>query len=159
MSQLNFSLHAAFFGYANFVLVGYFKDVEADRLTGYNTLPVVYGRRVASVVSNIFGLLTITFTILVFTNSFLWQDIIEKNLYAVAILVIGIIVMILCQMFVHLIKNDNESSKAISLSVHAYIILLSSIALLNKPDWILPFVIFYLLFNLAMILRPEKKQI
>ena len=157
--NLIYSLLAAFFGYANFVLVGYFKDVEADRLTGYNTLPVVYGRRVASVVSNIFGLLTITFTSLVFTNSFLCKDIIEKNLYALAILAIGIVVMILCQMFVHFIKNDNESSKAISLSVHAYIILLSSIALLNKPDWILPFVIFYLLFNLAMILRPEKKQI
>ncbi len=157
--KLIYSLLAVFFGYANFVLVGYFKDVEADRLTGYNTLPVVYGRRIASVVSNIFGLLTIISSILVFTNSSFLKDILANNLYAAAILVIGIVVMIICQIFVHFIKNDNESSKAITLSVHAYIILLSSIVILNNPQWIIPIIIFYLLFNLAMILRPEKKQI
>ena len=35
---------ATFFGYANFVLAGYFKDIEADRATGYRTFPVVFGR-------------------------------------------------------------------------------------------------------------------
>jgi 4-hydroxybenzoate polyprenyltransferase len=154
-----YSLITAFFGYANFVLVGYFKDVEADRTTGYNTLPVVLGRRIASVVSNIFGLLTITSTIFVFTNSASLKDILTKNLYAVVILVIGIVIMILCQIFVHFIKNDNESSKAITLSVHAYIILLSSIVMLNKPEWIIPMIIFYLLFNLTISLRPAKNQI
>jgi 4-hydroxybenzoate polyprenyltransferase len=33
---------AVFFGYANFVLTGYFKDVNADRQTGYNTLLVKF---------------------------------------------------------------------------------------------------------------------
>ena len=148
-----------FFGYANFVLVGYFKDVEADKLTDYNTLPVVYGRRIASIVSNIFGLLTITSTILIFTNSSLLKDLLTKNLYAVVILVVGMVIMTLCQIFVHFIKNDNESSKAITLSVHAYIILLSSIVILNKPEWIIPMIIFYLLFNLTISLRPAKNQI
>ena len=37
------ALLAVFFGYANFVLAGYFKDVDADRATGYHTLPVVFG--------------------------------------------------------------------------------------------------------------------
>lgn len=153
------SLITVFFGYANFVLVGYFKDLEADKLTGYNTLPVVYGRRIASIVSNIFGLLTITSTILIFTNSSLLKDLLTKNLYAVVILVVGMVIMILCQIFVHFIKNDNESSKAITLSVHAYIILLSSIVILNKPEWIIPMIIFYLLFNLTISLRPAKNQI
>ena len=153
------SLITVFFGYANFVLVGYFKDVEADKLTGYNTLPVVYGRRIASIVSNIFGLLTITSTILIFTNSSLLKDLLTKNLNVVVILVVGMVIMILCQIFVHFIKNDNESSKAITLSVHAYIILLSSIVILNKPEWIIPMIIFYLLFNLTISLRPAKNQI
>ncbi len=153
------SLITVFFGYANFVLVGYFKDLEADKLTGYNTLPVVYGRRIASIVSNIFGLLTITSTILIITNSSLLKDLLTKNLYAVVILVVGMVIMILCQIFVHFIKNDNESSKAITLSVHAYIILLSSIVILNKPEWIIPMIIFYLLFNLTISLRPAKNQI
>ena len=44
-----------FSGYANFVLSGYFKDIEADRQTGYNTFPVVFGRLPASLVSDLFA--------------------------------------------------------------------------------------------------------
>ncbi|MGD0485177.1 MAG: UbiA family prenyltransferase, partial [Gemmatimonadales bacterium] len=39
---------SVFFSYAVFVLLGYFKDVSADRATGYRTLPVVAGTRVAT---------------------------------------------------------------------------------------------------------------
>jgi 4-hydroxybenzoate polyprenyltransferase len=42
---------AAGFTYATFVLIGYLKDVEADRATGYHTLPVVFGRGVTVAVS------------------------------------------------------------------------------------------------------------
>ncbi len=154
-----YTLIAVFFGYANFVLVGYFKDVEADRITCYNTLPVVFGRRVSSVISNVFGLLTIVFTVLLFTYSLPITVVLSQNIYAVIILVMGIIVMFLCQAYVHLIKKDNESSKAISLSVHAYILLLTSIIILNKNEWIIPMIIFYALFNLTMIFRPAKNQI
>ena len=67
--------------------------------------------------------------------------------------------MILCKVFVHFIKNDNEASKAINLSVHAYIILLSAVVVLNKIEWLFPMVAFYLLFNLTIALRPAKNQI
>ena len=46
--KLIYGLSTVFWGYANFVLVGYFKDVEADRETGYNTFAVVFGRRLSS---------------------------------------------------------------------------------------------------------------
>ena len=158
-SKVIYSLITVFLGYANFVLVGYFKDVEADRPTGYNTLPVVYGRRAASIVSNVFGLLTITAAILVFSNSFSNTELVSNYLYPTIILFTGIIVMIFCQVFVHLVKNDNESSNAINLSVHAYIILLASIVVLNKIDWLIPMIAFYVLFNLTIALRPAKNQI
>lgn len=158
-SKLIYSLLTVFLGYANFVLVGYFKDVEADRLTGYNTLPVVYGRRIASIISNVFGLLTIIATLLIFIDFFSMSELFSNHFYSTIILFAGIIVMVLCQILVHFIKNDNESSKAITLSVHAYIILLSSIAILNKPEWIIQMIIFYLLFNLTISLRPAKNQI
>ena len=47
------SVLAVFLGYANFVVMGYFKDISADRATGYRTLPVVYGWRAAAVWSDI----------------------------------------------------------------------------------------------------------
>jgi len=40
---------AVFFGYANFVVMGYFKDISADRATGYRTFPVTFGWRAAAI--------------------------------------------------------------------------------------------------------------
>lgn len=157
--KLVYGLSAVFWGYANFVLVGYFKDVEADRATGYNTLPVVYGRKAASIVSNIFGVLTITAALLIFINSFSISELFSNHFYPTLILFVGIIVMVLCQVLVHFIKNDDESSSAINLSVHTYILLLSSIILLNKIEWFFPMIVFYGLFNLTISLRPSKNQI
>jgi 4-hydroxybenzoate polyprenyltransferase len=157
--KLIYALSAVFLGYANFVLVGYFKDVEADRTTGYNTFPVVFGKRLSSIASNIFGFLTILATISVFTYSNSFDRLLEQQPFASIILSTGILVMFLCQALVHFIKKDNESSNAISLSVHAYILLLTSIIVLNKSEWIIPMIIFYVLFNLTMIFRPEKNQI
>ncbi|MCJ7555023.1 MAG: UbiA family prenyltransferase [Ignavibacteriaceae bacterium] len=157
--KLVYSLSAVYWGYANFVLVGYFKDVEADRETGYNTFLVVFGRRMSSIASNIFGVLTVISTISVFTYSNSLDKLLEQLPYATIILAIGIVAMFLCQAFVHLIKNDDGSSKAISLSVHAYILLLTSIIVSNKGEWIIPMIIFYVFFNLTMIFRPAKNQI
>jgi 4-hydroxybenzoate polyprenyltransferase len=157
--KLIYGLSAVFWGYANFVLVGYFKDVEADRATGYNTFPVVFGRRMSSIASNIFGFLTILSAIFVFTYANSFDSLIEQQAFALIFLSIGILIMILCQVLIHFIKHDDESSKAISLSVHAYILLLTSIIILNKNEWLIPMIIFYVLFNLTMIFRPAKNQI
>jgi len=157
--KLVYGLSAVFWGYANFVLVGYFKDVEADRATGYNTFLVVFGRRMSSFASNIFGVLTILSAISVFTYSSPFDHLFTGRIIETIILFIGILVMCLCQLLVHLIKHDDESSNAISLSVHAYILLLISIIVLNKNEWLIPMIIFYVLFNLTMIFRPAKNQI
>ena len=157
--KLVYGLSAVFWGYANFVLVGYFKDVEADRATGYNTFLVVFGRRLSSIASNIFGVLTILSVIFVFSYSNSFERLLEQSLIQIIILALGILIMFLCQVLVHFIKQDDESSNAISLSVHAYILLLTSIIVLNKNEWIIPMIIFYVLFNLTMIFRPAKNQI
>jgi 4-hydroxybenzoate polyprenyltransferase len=158
-NKLVYGLSAVFWGYANFVLVGYFKDVEADRATGYNTFLVVFGRRMSSIASNFFGVLTILATLSVFTYSNSFDKQLEQKPFETIILAIGIVVMFLCQFLVHFIKNDDESRNAISLSVHAYILLLTSIIVLNKNEWVIPMIIFYALFNLTMIFRPAKNQI
>ena len=157
--KLVYGLSAVFWGYANFVLVGYFKDVEADRATGYNTFLVVFGRRLSSIASNIFGVLTILSVIFVFSYSNSFERLLEQSSIQIIILALGILIMFFCQVLVHFIKQDDESSNAISLSVHAYILLLTSIIVLNKNEWIIPMIIFYVLFNLTMIFRPAKNQI
>ena len=80
--KLVYGLSAVFWGYANFVLVGYFKDVEADRATGYNTFLVVFGRRLSSIASNIFGVLTILSVIFVFSYSNSLERLLEQSSYS-----------------------------------------------------------------------------
>ena len=157
--KIVYSLFTVFFGYANFVLVGYFKDIDADSKTGYYTLPVVFGRRTAAIISNLFGILTILMTTLLFQYQGFPKEFSTENLFIYFFLLAGILTMIFCQILVHFIKKDTESSLAISLSVHSYILLLASIAVLNKSVWMIPMIIFYVLFNLSMYLRPSKSQI
>ena len=148
-----------FFGYANFVLTGYFKDIEADRATAYNTLPVVFGRIISSIVSDAFGFIVsasvfVLIIILAF-DSFPFQTIIK----ALVFIYTGICVSIFTQMNLHSIKSDAEAHKAIAPCVHSYILLLSGIAILNKPDWFIYLLMFYILYIITLKLRPARNQI
>jgi 4-hydroxybenzoate polyprenyltransferase len=147
---------AVLFGYANFVLSGYFKDIEADRVTGYNTLPVVYGRNISSIVSDIFALVTLTaaLSVLLISNS-----ISRGNLPALIFFAGGTVYSVYAQIKLHAVRTDDEAFKAISPVVHAYILLLSSIALSLRPEWLVPLVVFYLFYLLVLEIRPSKEQI
>ncbi len=55
-ADLWLAMGSVYFTYLVFVLLGYFKDVEADRATGYDTLVVHFGRRVALWVNGLHAL-------------------------------------------------------------------------------------------------------
>jgi len=148
-----------FFGYSNFVLTGYFKDISADRATAYNTLPVVFGRKISSLVSDLFGFIVsasvfVLIIILAF-DSFPFQTIIK----ALVFIYTGIGVSIFTQMNLHSVRSDVEAHKAIAPCVHSYILLLSGIAVLNNPDWFIHLLIFYFLYIITLRVRPAKEQI
>ena len=148
-----------FFGYANFVLTGYFKDISADRATAYNTLPVVFGRKISSLVSDTFGLIVSTSVFALATaiafNSFPFQTIIK----ALVFISTGIAVSVFTQMNLHSVKSDAEAHRAIAPCVHSYILLLSGIAILNKSGWFIHLLIFYFLYIITLQLRPARNQI
>ncbi|MEK6704769.1 MAG: UbiA family prenyltransferase, partial [Bdellovibrionota bacterium] len=54
---------STFFSYAIFVLLGYFKDISADRATGYNTFPVVFGWNRAVLMSLVYCFATTLFSV------------------------------------------------------------------------------------------------
>ncbi|MEJ2615274.1 MAG: UbiA family prenyltransferase [Ignavibacteriaceae bacterium] len=153
-----FSLCAVFFGYANFVLSGYFKDISADCATGYNTLPVVFGRKISSFVSDLFALITLVFTSLVLLKIFENSD---SFYFIISILFFtgGATTLIFAQTHLHLVKTDYESYHAISYVVHSYILLLSAITIANKPDWSLFLIIYCICYLIVLKIRPAKNQI
>ena len=152
-TQLAWTLAAVFFGYANFVLAGYFKDIDADRATGYNTLPVVFGRRVSARASDCLALLAVVCTIEATTSS-------DRQSYLSALFVVGgILTSFVAQFRLHRVKADSEAHQPIALVVHSYILLLSGFAISQKPDWTIPLILLYGGYIVVMHLRPEKTQI
>jgi 4-hydroxybenzoate polyprenyltransferase len=148
-----------FFGYANFVLTGYFKDISADRAAAYNTLPVMFGRQISAIVSDAFGFIVSTsvfaLVIALSFDSFHFQIIIKALIFIYT----GICVSIFTQMNLHSVKSDAESHKAIAPCVHSYILLLSGISILNNPDWFIYLLMFYILYIITLKLRPARSQI
>ena len=153
------TLATVFFGYANFVLTGYYKDISADRETGYNTLPVVFGLKTASVVSDLFASLTF---IACGTTIFLTLpqgEGLTVNGYSLLFAIGGVFASLLAQIRLHRVSSENDAHEAITPVVHSYLLLLSAIATSQKPDWSIPLILFYMGFLLVMRLRPMKQQI
>ena len=152
-------LLTVFFGYANFVLAGYFKDIEADRQTGYRTLPVVRGRRVSSVVSDLFAAIASGSSLFLLSATMTWRDPSPAGVGTLAFLSGGIASAVRGQFLLHRVKTDEEAHPPIALTVHSYVLLLSALASSLKPGWTLPLALFYLAFVIVLKIRPERNQI
>jgi geranylgeranylglycerol-phosphate geranylgeranyltransferase len=144
---------AVFFGYANFVLMGYFKDISADRATGYRTFPVVFGWRRAAFASDLFGLAAAVSTGLALAA------VPHIPVLAIGVFVIALFVNLLAQVGIHRIRDENRAHGPIAGVVRAFIIYAAAIILSLKPDWIHGIAIFYVCFEITLRLRPEERQV
>jgi 4-hydroxybenzoate polyprenyltransferase len=153
------TLCVVFFGYANFVLAGYFKDISADRATGYNTLPVVVGRRAAAFVSDVFAALTVVSAAAVIAGSLGSMRSLFSNIVTVGFAGSGIVTALVAQRRLHKVATDAEAHSAIALVVHSYILLLSGVASFQKPTWSVALCMFYAAFVLVLKMRPAQDQI
>ncbi|MFQ6044765.1 MAG: UbiA family prenyltransferase [Gemmatimonadales bacterium] len=150
-------LVAVFFGYANFVLTGYYKDISADRTTGYRTLPVAFGTKRSAVASSLFALAEI--------SGCVWAAVAAVSagtnilqLGAIPFAVAGTYSAVLAQLRLRRV-SERDAHKAIAPVVQAYLLLLSAIAVLARPTWLPVLVLFYAGFLVALKLRPMQSQI
>lgn len=150
---------AVFFGYANFVLSGYFKDIEADRITGYNTLPVKHGRKISAYVSDLFAFLMIIFGAAILSHEVQDSRLTQSLIFPLIFLIASLILAIIGQVLLHRVQTDDEAHSAIALVIHSYILQFSGLTLLKKPEWLVFLIIFYIGFNFVLKIRPAKSQI
>ncbi len=144
---------AVFFGYANFVLMGYFKDISADRATGYRTFPVLFGWRRAAIGSDLLALAAAISTCLVLAT-FPYIPIPALGVFTAAFLV-----NLHSQVGIHRVKGENQAYRPIAGVVRAFILYAAAIILCLKPDWILGLTIFYGCFEITLARRPEERQV
>ncbi|MBO9611326.1 MAG: UbiA family prenyltransferase [Dyadobacter sp.] len=140
-----------FFSYANFVLIGYLKDIEADQATNYKTFPVVLGWNRTVFTGDIFALVTL----LLF-----WQQT-ELNVWSLAFGLAGSMVIVTGQVIAHQAREKNERGAMVPIAstVRGFILLHLAVILHFQPDWFWFALIFYSLFEWALYRRPSKYQI
>lgn len=156
---LSATLATVFFGYANFVLTGYFKDISADRATGYHTLPVRYGIGRAARVSDGLALFAVVSASAAIFAGRGRAAIGFEAVPALLALAAGSAVAIASQVRLHSVRDEGQAHRAIAPVVHAFILLLAAVALAHKPGWAPGLSIYYAAFVVTLRRRPMRQQI
>jgi 4-hydroxybenzoate polyprenyltransferase len=153
------TMAAVFFGYANFVLTGYYKDVSADRATGYRTFPVAFGLQASGRVSHALATAALLGAALAVFDGLVRTGIGLGQTAAVGLFAAGVAAVVLAQLRLTEVEDEITAHRAITPVVHAYVLLLAAIAAAQKPEWSPALVALYLAFVVTMRRRPMKEQI
>jgi 4-hydroxybenzoate polyprenyltransferase len=152
------TLVAVFFGYMNFVLAGYFKDIEADRRTGYRTMPVQFGRSASSVVSDALAAAALAGALLAFASAPAPGNL-AVRVVAAGLLLAGAGCSFVAQVRLHEVRRDAGAHRAVVPVVHAYVLMLAGIAAAHRPGWSAALLAFVALYFAAIALRPAREQV
>ena len=151
---------SVFFSYAVFVLLGYFKDVSADRATGYRTLPVVAGTRVSAAVSAAFALLAVAASVTLLDRLFVvWRPTDLRFLAAAALWLAGVAAVVGAHPFILFLADEREAHRAIVWTVRGFVWLHTGEAAFARPSLALPGLAFCALAEWALRVRPERSQV
>jgi 4-hydroxybenzoate polyprenyltransferase len=149
---LRAAMVSSFGTYAVFVLLGYLKDVEADRATHYNTVAVRFGRRAAVLGSAAFATLGLAASVwlvqprlTVSAGSTLWS--------------LGVVVLVGAHVLAWRSTTDNDAWPGIQASVHGFIALHLGEAAAIEPSWTLAAWILFGASIVAMFQRPVRRQV
>jgi 4-hydroxybenzoate polyprenyltransferase len=151
-STFIFAVFAILFAYGNFVVMGYLKDVTADRETGYRTFPVVFGWKATAVYSDILATGAAIFTGLALYKS-------PSNIWGGTIFLFALAVNGLAQIKIHRIREERKAHAPIANVVRAFILYALAVVISLKPNWMVFIAVFYLSFEAALKYRPEKTQV
>lgn len=145
------TLAMSFFTYANFVLIGYLKDIEADRATGYRTFPVVFGWDTTVIVGDF----------LVIIGAGLAAPQAWSGNWPGIVWAAATVIAVAGQLFAHTTRNKTEANAAfpVAATVRAFILWHLAVILSYHPAWWPWLALFYLLFEWTLWKRPERGQI
>lgn len=141
----------SFFSYSNFVLIGYLKDISADRSTGYRTFPVVFGWIKTVLAGDVIALASIISFLLIYKAG-------DAHIL-VAVLAIGIIVF--GQLYAHFTRTRDEKTALLPIlaTVRGFILLQLTLVISFVPGWLIHSILFYLVFEVILLFRPSKYQV
>ncbi|GAB4038987.1 UbiA family prenyltransferase [Spirosoma gilvum] len=142
----------SFFAYTNFVLIGYLKDITADRQTGYRTFPVVFGWNATVWAGD--GIAIISGAVCLILIG-------EPLSVAGAFWLAGIGCALWGQGYAHLTTRKVEENSAVPVinTVRSFILWHLAVIVAIQPASLIGCVVFYALFELVLATRPVIHQI
>ncbi len=146
------AMASSFGTYAVFVLLGYLKDVEADRATRYNTVAVRFGRRAAVVWSASFAALGLA------ASGWLVQPRLTVSA-GIALWSVGAVMLVGAHVLAWRSMTDNDAWPGIQTSVHGFVAVHLGEAAAIEPRWTLMAWILFGASIVAMFRRPVLRQV
>jgi 4-hydroxybenzoate polyprenyltransferase len=140
-----------FFSYTNFVLIGYLKDIAADKETDYRTFPVVFGWIKTTWVGDVILLISA----LIYYFYFL------TNVPSIFFGCFALIVGIAGQLFAHLTHDKSEKNSAFPVlsTVRTFVLWHCGIICSFHPGLTIFCIIFFIAFEFVVYFRPMTEQI
>jgi len=149
---------SVFFAYANFVVGGYFKDISADRVTGYHTFPVRFGWFAGAVYSDVVSLLAALFSALCIAPQAAHATgpaaLVGWGIWALAVLV-----NLRAQVGLHGTRDEQAVGAPIAAIVRSMLLYCMAMIVTFQPGWLIPVAIFQMLFELTLRVRPQHSQV
>ena len=144
---------SVFFSYAIFVLLGYFKDISADRATGYRTLPVTAGWRPSIAASAALWVTAVAAGVAYFAALG------RPSAIGLALWLAGAGAMALAHVQMWRTSGEKEAHHSIASTVRGYMLLhLGEIVGVCPAVWPAALAV-YAAFEWALAARPERSQV
>ncbi|MGA1793709.1 MAG: UbiA family prenyltransferase [Thermoplasmatota archaeon] len=151
------SMAAVFFAYANFVVTGYFKDMSADRSTGYDTFQVRFGWRAGAIYGDVLSLLAVGSVLVSGAIAGIRPTIL--GLAWTVPFVLGIYANVKAQVGIHRIRDEAKTFGPILNVVRAFLFYCYALVLISYPSWVLLILPFHIAFEIVVMKRPERSQV
>ncbi|MGO9039623.1 MAG: UbiA family prenyltransferase [Steroidobacteraceae bacterium] len=143
---------SSFGTYAVFVLLGYLKDVEADRATHYNTVAVRFGRRAAVLCSAACATLGLA------ASAWLVQPRLTDSA-GTALWSVGAVILAGAHVLAWRSTSDDDAWPGIQASVHGFVAVHLGEAAAIEPRWTSMAWILFGASIVAMFRRPVRRQV
>jgi geranylgeranylglycerol-phosphate geranylgeranyltransferase len=145
-------LAMTFISYANFVLMGYLKDIPADAATGYRTFPVVFGWRATVRTGHLLasGAVGAFVPFLSKAGTAAWATWLLACAFALA-----------GQWHASRVKSEDQAASlfGITCTVRTFLLLQWAAILAFQPGWVLTGILYYSLFEAVLYFRYEHNQV
>jgi 4-hydroxybenzoate polyprenyltransferase len=158
-ARLLWAMTSTFGSYAVFVIIGYLKDAQADRETGYDTIVVHFGPKAAIVCSVGFALLGLGASAGLVGPSLWTARSSAEGAAAIGLWAFGVAALGISHRLAWSVRRDEEAHPAIAWSVRGFLGLHLGEAAFLAPRLALFCLVQLATFELALRARPSRAQI